>query len=288
LGTPFTGTATAPKDEAVALKPLRIGLWDRYGGSMPSGWTRMLLEQFEFPFKVVYPPQLDRGGLKEMFDVIVFVDGAISGRGGAGGGGRRGGGGGGGPGGGTDNLPEEFRGMPGSVTTEVTIPRLKEFLNEGGTILTLGSSTGLASHLELPLGDHLATKDADGKEKPLGRDKFYVPGSLVRARVEAAHPLAWGLDDQVDMMFLSSPVFKLPDGDKAKGLKRVAWYDGKAPLRSGWAWGQEALDGGVAVAEAAVGKGKLVLCGPQILFRGQPHGTFKLLFNTLTQAGVKE
>ncbi len=290
LGTPFTGTPTAPKDEAIALKPLKVGLWDRYGGSMPSGWTRQLLERFEFPFQVVYPPQLDRGGLREMFDVLVFVDGAIPGRAGAGGGRRGGGGGGGGGAGGdrADNLPEEFRGMPGNVTTDVTIPRLKEFLNDGGTVLTIGSSTGLASHLGLPLGDHLATKDAEGKEKPLGRDKFYVPGSLVRARTEAASPLAWGLEEQVDMMFLSSPVFKLPDGEAAKGLTRVAWYDGKTPLRSGWAWGQENLDGGVAVAEASVGKGRLVLCGPQVLFRGQPHGTFKFLFNALVGPGRAE
>ena len=46
--------------------------------------------------------------------------------------------------------------------------------------------------------------------------------------------------------------------------------------------------GGVAIAEAEVGKGKLILCGPQILFRGQPHGTFKFLFNAIAQAGAKE
>ena len=86
LGTPFTGTETPPGADAVALKPVRVALWDRYGGSMPSGWARLLLEQFEFPFKVVYPQQLDRGGLREAFDVIVFVDGAIPGRAGAGGG----------------------------------------------------------------------------------------------------------------------------------------------------------------------------------------------------------
>ena len=62
LGTRFIGSQEAPGKEAVALKPVRIGLWDRYGGSMPSGWTRWLLEQFEFPFQVVYPPELDKGG----------------------------------------------------------------------------------------------------------------------------------------------------------------------------------------------------------------------------------
>ena len=91
-----------------------------------------------------------------------------------------------------------------------------------------------------------------------------------------------------DVMFSGSPTFRLADGADEKGLRRVAWFDGKAPLRSGWAWGQEHLDGGVAVAEAPVGQGRLVMCGPQVLFRGQPHGTFKLLFNGIVQAGVKQ
>ena len=37
----------------------------------------------------------------------------------------------------------------------------------------------------------------------------------------------------------------------------------------------------VAVAEAKVGEGKLFLYGPEVTFRAQPHGTFKLFFNGL-------
>ena len=59
---------------------MRIGLWDVYGGSMPSGWTRWLLEQFEFPFEVVFPKTLDAGNLASKFDVLIFVDGAIPAR----------------------------------------------------------------------------------------------------------------------------------------------------------------------------------------------------------------
>jgi hypothetical protein len=282
LGTPFVGVAQSPGDNAVKLKPVRVGLWDRYGGSMPAGWTRMILEQFEFPFQVVYPPQLDRGGLKEMFDVIVFVDGAMPGRGGAGGfrpkekgkGPDR-----------KDSIPEEYRGRSGSVTADITVPHLKEFLKEGGTILTIGSSTNLASLVGTTIDDHLTTRDAEGKGRPLGRDKFYVPGSLLRAKVDSSNALAWGMADEADVMFASSPVFKIPS--ESNGLKRIAWYDTKAPLRSGWAWGQEHLAGGVAIAEAEVGKGRIVLCGPQVLFRAQPHGTFKILFNAIVQAGAK-
>ena len=71
VGTPFVGSSIAPGKQASLLKPVRIGLWDRYGGSMPSGWTRWLLERFEFPFQVVYAPELDKGSLRQKFDVLI-------------------------------------------------------------------------------------------------------------------------------------------------------------------------------------------------------------------------
>jgi hypothetical protein len=61
----------------------------------------------------------------------------------------------------------------------------------------------------------------------------------------------------------------------------VAWFSSADPLVSGWAWGQQYLKDGVAVAEASVGEGKFFALGPEVTFRGQPHGTFKLLFNAL-------
>src|SRR5262249_39845933 len=66
-----------PDSEAIKLKPVRIGLWDQYGGSMPSGWIRWLFEQYEFPFEVVYPKALDARNRTSRFDVLVFVSGAI-------------------------------------------------------------------------------------------------------------------------------------------------------------------------------------------------------------------
>ena len=89
-------------------------------------------------------------------------------------------------------------------------------------------------------------------------------------------------------MFSASPTFRLADGPAAKDLRRVGWFDSKAPLRSGWAWGQEHLEGGVAIIDARVGKGRLALFGPQVLFRGQPHGTFKFVFNGIVQSVVAE
>jgi hypothetical protein len=298
LGTRFVGSPVAPVKEAVTLKPVRIGLWDRYGGSMPSGWTRWLLERFEFPFRLVFAPELDKGGLREKFDVLVFADGAIPAGAGQPANRRREAGDSGGDAPMSERegsaepseqaLPEQYRGRRGNVTVTKTVPQLRKFLEDGGTILTIGSSTNLGQHLGLRLTNHLVTKDADGKERPLPREKFYVPASVLRMRLQPADPLAWGLGEEVDVIYSASPTFRFLDGAQSSGLRRVGWFDSKKPLRSGWAWGQEHLEGGIAIAEAQVGRGRLVLFGPQILFRGQPHGTFKLFFNGIVRAAMKE
>ena len=43
--------------------------------------------------------------------------------------------------------------------------------------------------------------------------------------------------------------------------------------------GQQYLDQAVEIIEAPLGKGHVVLFGPEVMWRAQPHGTFKLLFN---------
>ena len=98
--------------------------------------------------------------------------------------------------------------------------------------------------------------------------------------------LAWGMPAQADVFFENSPVFRLEPSSGLKGVTPVAWFDSDAPLRSGWAWGQAYLDGGVAVAAARVGKGQVFLYGPEVTFRAQPHGTFKLFFNGLYLGGA--
>ena len=273
LGLTFHGLATRPAGEALKLQPVRIGLWDRYGGSMASGWIRWLFEQFEFPFEVVYPQTLDAGNLASQFDVLIFVDDAI-------------------PDGDADgsdrrvrtqrtpaNTPAEFHGWLGRVTVTKTVPQLREFLDAGGTILAIGRSTSLGSHVKLPITDALVEKLPGGEHRRLPRAKFYVPGSVLQMDVDNTNPLAYGVGEVVDVFFDNSPVFRLRPEAMQKGVRAVVWFDDDSPLRSGWAWGQHYLEGGVGIIDASVGEGKLFLYGPEVTFRAQPHGTFKFLFN---------
>lgn len=265
LGIVVHAMAKAPSEDAFKIRPVRIGLYDQYGGLMPSGWTRWLFEQFEFPFEIVYPATLDAGNLRSKFDVLVFPDGAM----------RRGTGGrgtGGGRGGAVDpeTVPEEYRASMGRITEEKTMPEIKKFVESGGAIVTVGSSTTMAELLGVPVSNHLV----DASNKALSRDKFYIPGSLMRATIDNTNPLAYGMPKTVEMFFDNSPVFNV-----GAGVNPVASFAGKETLDSGWAWGQEHLDGGTAVAEAKVGEGKVLIMGPEVTFRGEPHATFKLLFN---------
>jgi hypothetical protein len=235
-GLDFDAISQKPAGEAIMLRPLRIGLWDRYGGSMPSGWTRYVLEKFEFPFSVVFESDLASGDLSQKFDVLIFV---------------------------TDG------------TVNPIIPQLKRFAENGGTVLAIGNSTTLAYALGVPI----ANAPADSKGTRLPRTQFYVPGSILQAKVDNQHPLAYGMPERADFFFVDSPSFRLATDALSKGVKIVAEFDSATPLRSGWAWGQQHLEDTAAVVEASVGKGKLFLFGPEILFRSQSHGTYKFLFN---------
>jgi hypothetical protein len=165
---------------------------------------------------------------------------------------------------------------------------LKAFLEAGGTIVTIGSSTNLAYHLALPIQSALTERNSEGRLRNLPDDKFYIPGSVLDARVAANEVLAWGMPERADVYFDRSATFRLPENAAAAGITPIAWFDSAAPLRSGWAWGQSYLKDSVTVATATIGKGRLHLMGSEVAFRGQTHGTFKLLFNALHLATAED
>ncbi len=274
-GVVFNSVNTKPANMNDKIMPQRIALWDRYGGSMSSGWVRWIFEKYKFPFQLIYAKEIDASNLKDKYDVIVFVEGAI-------------------PslkleaGNGyeerepkTEDVPEIYQATLGKITAEKSIPALKAFLQTGGTIVTIGSSANLAYHLNLPVRNALVEM-VSGKEKTLPGEKFYIPGSVMQITLDNEYKANWGMNRNADVYFSASPVFKLlPDAIARKELVPLAWYASDKTLRSGWAFGQSYLQDGIAAFEAKVGSGKLFVYGPEITFRGQTHSNYKMLFNQL-------
>ncbi|HEX7018474.1 MAG TPA: peptidase, partial [Gemmatimonadaceae bacterium] len=150
---------------------------------------------------------------------------------------------------------------------------------DGGVIISSGAATNIGFQLGLPIENHLVMRSPGQPDRALNGEEYYVPGSILRVAVDTTDAVTAGMPSQLDVFFDNDPVFRLDPDAALKGTRAVAWFDNAEPLRSGWAWGQNYLDGGAAVVEANYGKGKVYLFGPEITFRGQPHGTFKFLFN---------
>ena len=263
------------------FKELRIAIWDTYGGSMASGWVRLIMETFHFNAKVIYPQEIDAGNLKSKFDVIIFVPGAI-------------------PsvsaqtntptniGPDPESIPAEYRSHTGRISQEKSVPELKKFLEQGGKIIASGSSTNIAFHLGLPVRNALVEMSPEGQERRLSNEKYYVPGSVLRVSVDNSLISAWGMSSKADIYFNNNPVFRISTDAIARGdIKPLLWFSESRPLRSGWAWGQAYLKDGITGFEAQIGKGKLIAYGPEVTFRAQTHGTFKLLFNQLYEYSEK-
>lgn len=280
LGVGASPAAQKPGGQSLRLKTPRIALWDLYGGSIPSGWTRWLLERHEFgSAKVVFPQEIDAGRLREKYDAIILVDAAFGELG--------------------ENskrelpqpkpeeIPEQYRSWLGRLTRAKSVQPLKEFMEEGGTVITMESATDLAAFLDLPVRRALVEPGKDGKERPLPKDQFHVPGSLLNAALDPSHAVTAGLPDHVVLNFDNNPVFELPTDAAAKGVRTLVWFDTEKSLRSGWAWGEERLKGKAAAFEAAVGQGHLYGFGSDITFRGQSDGTYPLLFNSLLLSSAK-
>ena len=256
------------------LSPLRVAIWDMYGGSISAGWLKWILEQHNFPFSTIYPGEINAGDLKKKYDVIIFVSGAIPALS---------------P---TEqrasrdttklsDIPAIYRSRWGKINADTSVTAIKKFMEAGGTVITIGKSTSLAYHLKLGVSDALVEMNK-GKLTPLPSEKFYIPGSILRVSIDTTQSSCWGMESRADVIFDSSPVFRIkPEAINQMKIKPIVWFSTDLPLRSGWAWGQQYLKDGVAAFEAKVGSGKLYAFGPEITFRSQTYCTFKLIFNQL-------
>ncbi|MCH7410160.1 M14 family metallopeptidase [Belliella sp. DSM 111904] len=270
-GLPIVAVSSVPQSLAY-IKPSKIALYDNYGGSMPSGWVRWILEQYNFDFQLIFAKEIDQGNLNSKYDAILFISGGIPSFESSGGGFR-----------GIDeaDVPNEYKHMVGAVSKDKSIPQLKKFLENGGKIVTVGSAAVLAHHLELPVKNALVEIQRDGSEKSLAGEQYYVPGSVLKTKINTNLAATYGLSDYADVLFNNNPVFKFKPEAKLQGLEILSWFDTAAPLKSGWAWGEAYLEDGITGFSAPVGKGTLVVYTPEITYRAQSHGTFKLLFNQL-------
>ena len=236
---------------------------------MDEGWTRWLLEQFGYDSTSLFDPEIKKGDLNAKFDVIVIPDDSTATlTGEPAPAGRRGGGGE--FGGRSNDTPPEYRTGFG----EVGVTALRNFVQNGGTIVTLGTASDFAMD---KLGVRARNILADTTSK-----QFWCPGSTLKVNVDTNSPLAYGMPKESLALYLSGdPVFAITPSSANEKYQVIVSYQDRDLLESGWLVGEGNITGKAAMISAEMGKGKVVLIGFRAQHRAQTYGTFKLLFNSL-------
>ena len=283
----------AVRNVTVPANAPRIGLYQPWIPSMDEGWTRYVLDRFEYDYTSVHNADVLAGRLAERYDCLVIP-----------------------------SIPPQF--ILSGRAPDATAPpyvgglgpdgviALQEFVEAGGTLVCIDQSTNLAiEHFGIPV-----TNLVRGKRS----EEFYCPGSVLRVRSDPTHPLGWGLPEWISGYFARSQAFELgakPTEGAASETKSkpsdtngarqaaapapaiphaprdraprhtataVARYSDTVLLESGWIRGEELIRDRPCVVEVDYGEGRIILLGFGVQRRAQPHGTFRLLFNAMQRS----
>jgi hypothetical protein len=233
----------------------RVAMYQPWtGGNMDEGWTRWVLEQYEFNLTSIHNADIRAGKLRQKFDTIIIADqnprDIIAGFD-------------------APQIRPEYRGGIG----EAGLDHLKQFVADGGTLVTMGNACDLAiEKLPIPVRN---------LKKGLTRDQHFAPGAILKLEVDTQHPIGYGVAGDTYGFYINSPFFQLTEGFNSQRSSVVARYPNTGVIASGWLKGEELMAGRAAVVSIDMNPGKVVLFGLRPQHRAQTHATFPLLFNAL-------
>ncbi len=246
----------------------RVALYKPWTASMDEGWTRWLLEQYEFPFKNVTDAEVRAGELRSNFDVLIIPsmsgEQIVHGN-------KKG------------TVPPQY---VGGISV-AGVGNIKAFVEQGGTLVTLRQGCFFAlNELGLPVNDALKGLRPPGRRyggppPKAGEVRFACPGSVLRMDFNPKHPVAYGMPEEAPAMFYQGTAFNIVPSFASESPRVISKYPNADLLMSGYLRGEEHLVNKAAAVEVPVGTGRVILLGFGVKQRAQPHGTFKLLFNSL-------
>ena len=249
----------SPEGKVYEIKPGRLGMYKPWMPAMHEGWSRWILEQYEFSYKNIHNEELRVGDLRERYDVIyipdIWAEGVLKGR-------EKG------------TVPPRYAEGIGAEG----LTHLKKFVEAGGTLITMDSSSDLLiGEFGLPVANVL---------KDVKRKDFYCPGSILAMEYDISHPIAYGMEKEGIAFFARSPAFKVIPNFQVEA-KVAAKYPAKHILKSGFLLGEEKIANKASIVEVPMGNGRVILIGFDAVNRAQAHVTFKILFNAILYGGAE-
>jgi hypothetical protein len=255
------------------IRAPKVGIYQSYISNMEEGWTRWVLDQYEFDLEVLHDPDI-RGGDLSRFDIIVLPDQSASGilNGHA-----------------AMTMPEGYTGGVGAEGAA----SLKRFVENGGWVMAFHHAVEFAAEMfGLPVRNAVANVDPK---------RYFIPGTLIRFGIEPSDYLAYGMAEKGAATFwrhglVMNVIPAASEKQSAEGEKKLerdivvyARFPKEDILLDGWAIGEKRfLAGKPAALRAPLGNGNVVLIGFTPDTRGQSRNAFKLIFNPLYASTVRD
>ena len=203
-----------PRTKDRAFHAPRVAMYQPWtGGNMDEGWTRWVLEQYEFNLTSIHNADIRAGKLRQKFDAIIIADqnprDIIDGFDAA-------------------AIRPEYRGGIG----DGGLDSLKQFVADGGTLVTMGNACDLAiEKLPIPVRN---------LKKGLTRDQHFAPGAILKLEVDTQHPIGYGVAADTYGFYINSPFFSIVEGFTSQRTSVVARYPNTGVIASGLAEGRGA------------------------------------------------
>jgi hypothetical protein len=238
----------APRN-AVTVTP-RVAIFRPGPPSMDEGWTEWLFDTHEFKFTPLVNAEVKAGNLNAKYDVIVFAsDNAntiVSGLS-------------------AQRTPEKYAGGIGAEGVRA----LDAFVRAGGTIVAINQSANfMIDSLKLPVRN---------VARGLRNTDYFASGSILEIITDPTHPVMAGMPDKAKVFSDGSPVFTTLDGFQGAAIAK--YQATGSPLQSGYLLGERFLNGYAAALDVKQGNGHVILIGFRPQWRGQPVGSFRVVFN---------
>jgi hypothetical protein len=272
------GLTTVALTEAVSVPTHEAGLprvavYSTWGATQNVGWVRYAFDQYKTPYDLIFKDEVRKGGLKQRYDVIIVPSQGRSAR-------QL-----------VFDIPMRGKPLPYTKTAQSRflgdygsspdirggmglegLQELRRFVEEGGTLITLGDSSAMPPEYGL-------APDVEGART--SKD-FYAPGPIVNARVTApANPIFYGYaETTIPVRWASTnTLYSLPE--RARGLVLMDFPGGAANVLSGLMTTPDEIKNRPALITEPLGKGRVLMFATNPVYRWQNFGEFRMLYNAL-------
>ena len=282
LGLTAAAFTTAPDVPAHDANVPRIAIYSQWGNTQDLGWYRLTFDKMGIPYDLIYKEQVEKGNLKNQYDVIIMATQAL---------GR-----------GQVMQPKaarpnpyvktdkfKFLGMYGSSPDtsggfgQTGVDAFDQFLLGGGTLITAAASTsfpidfGFAHSVEtepVPACRANVTTNCVTEQKPLVEAKI----------VKTDSPIFYGWQGTTFPVKYSQgqPVFHVGVADQSHIV--AEFVGGDSSVLSGLMVGADVLRDKpfvVDLPQAYLGKGRVIMFTNNPIYRYQNHGEFNMIFNSV-------